>query len=164
MIMDRLWILSRKWRCWILARVESEVFLFAVRQRTVQLPRFLFHGSLSMQNLVRRMRSRCGVKRGRKGPGSGFTKNWESFRTRRWIIGIQTGESARGFSTCGSTVDPRRENLEIKRPDNSTLVKTSIERKSFEPDLICKERADPLRGESVTVLVYKIQRNLFREQ
>lgn len=54
---------------------ENEVFLFAVRQRTVQLPRFLFHGSLSMQNLVRRMQSRCGVKSGMKGLGSGFTEN-----------------------------------------------------------------------------------------
>lgn len=54
-------------------------------------------------------------------------------------------------------MDPRRENLKIKRPNNSTLVKTSIERKSFELDLICKERArifyaeNPLYGSRICI-------------
>lgn len=85
---------NRKWRWWTSVEVEGKVFWFVDFATTAsRAATFLFRGSLSMQSPVRRARDRWDRSEGGRKVRGQDSRRIESFGTRRWIIGIQTGDS-----------------------------------------------------------------------
>lgn len=102
-----------------LVRVESGVSSFFIRKVRIVRLCFLFHGSLSMQSLVKR------EKNGERGRVRIREESREKFRD----TSLNNWNTNKGIGVDSQPVDPRRER---ERPNNST----TLPKTSFRPEVL----------------------------